>query len=931
MILLCLLAFGLRLPQLGWQPLWWDEGYSLYAAAMPIGSMITETAEDIHPPLYYALLHLWQSVLGGSPVAARLLSASVGVLTVLLIFQVGKRWGGVRLGFLAGLLVAVNPFQVYYSQEVRMYALVALLGLLSAHLMLLWLESQSLSGQASKSRRLILAYLVVTLVALYTHYYAVFIPLAETLFVLLFYRRHRLVRLWLAYQGLLAVLYLPWIIFTALNLTSYVSGKVAIEQYRVLGPLDFLWRHVTTFALGHLPDEWSGLYWAGLLSLILALLGAVLSRRTPDQKRQAGFWAIFAVLPVLGAFAINLVYPFSPRGFERLILFAAPAYCLLVARGSVCLWQRQRLLTALMLAAVLAASGLSLYTFYTTPRYTADDYRPLIDQVRRGAWPGDAVLCLYPWQMGYFESYYGPDAPDLEPAFRQDWPARQQNPSLLPSYIDGLMARHKRLWFPAHQTGGRILEGELEQYLAARYHTVVSEWANPHTRLYLFSAPDDLVKAETGANFGDRLRLVGSALNREPVRADGGIVNADLQWQLVSDLQEPYYVGLRLTDDSNYTWAQRSAEPWAGLKPFSTWPIGEVIHDTQGLLLPADIPPGQYQVKAGVYRRSDGRGLDIIGPAGNPQGVEASLGTVEVGPALKPPTVSRLDVPETRTADLSDRQGATVRLLGYSLPGTNYVPGSELSVVLFWEPATPVTQDNSIVIQLVGQDNQTVAQTETPPVFGHYPMTQWKPGYPVRDPHRLVIPPDLAPGTYTVRVGMSQPATGERFLDKTSGYDYVDLGSLQVGGGRAHDFKPPQVAYPLHANLGEGVQILGYDMPSTQLAPGAAAQVTLHWKALAPMATSYTVFVHLLDKDQRIWGQVDSPPGNGTLPTTGWVAGEYLRDTYSFQVKPDAPPGVYALEIGMYDAASGQRLPVRLEGQSGVTDHILLNTEITVR
>ena len=61
LILLLFLALGLRILGLSWQPLWWDEGYSLYASQMPIGTMIVETAEDIHPPLYYLLLKLTQA------------------------------------------------------------------------------------------------------------------------------------------------------------------------------------------------------------------------------------------------------------------------------------------------------------------------------------------------------------------------------------------------------------------------------------------------------------------------------------------------------------------------------------------------------------------------------------------------------------------------------------------------------------------------------------------------------------------------------------------------------------------------------------------------------------------------------------------------------------------------------------------------------
>ena len=123
-----LLALGLRLARLAFQPLWWDEGWSLYFATTDVGAMLNLTAVDIHPPLYYLLLHLWTLLLGPSPLAVRLLSVLVGTATVPLLYATGRRLLGERGGLLAALLLAISPFHVYYSQEVRMYGLVTLLG-----------------------------------------------------------------------------------------------------------------------------------------------------------------------------------------------------------------------------------------------------------------------------------------------------------------------------------------------------------------------------------------------------------------------------------------------------------------------------------------------------------------------------------------------------------------------------------------------------------------------------------------------------------------------------------------------------------------------------------------------------------------------------------------------------------------------------------
>jgi len=132
--------------------------------------------------------------------------------------------------------------------------------------------------------------------------------------------------------------------------------------------------------------------------------------------------------------------------------------------------------------------------------------------------------------------------------------------------------------------------------------------------------------------------------------------------------------------------------------------------------------------------------------------------------------------------------------------------------------------------------------------------------------------------------------------------------------------RPPQ--YALSSRLGDGISLVGYDVQPGQLLAGKLLYLQLHWQVYAPPAANWTVFTHLLRKDGRGNSQVvaghDSQPGEGSLPTTRWLAGWRILDEYQISLPADLAPGEYELEVGLYQA-SGEHLPklgtgVRLGG-----------------
>ena len=84
--------------------IWWDEGYSVWMARLPVGQMFFETAHDAHPPLSYLLLGGWRGLVGDEEFALRTLSVFCGLLTVAIAYQIGRTAGGVEAGMIGALL-----------------------------------------------------------------------------------------------------------------------------------------------------------------------------------------------------------------------------------------------------------------------------------------------------------------------------------------------------------------------------------------------------------------------------------------------------------------------------------------------------------------------------------------------------------------------------------------------------------------------------------------------------------------------------------------------------------------------------------------------------------------------------------------------------------------------------------------------------------
>jgi hypothetical protein len=152
--------------------------------------------------------------------------------------------------------------------------------------------------------------------------------------------------------------------------------------------------------------------------------------------------------------------------------------------------------------------------------------------------------------------------------------------------------------------------------------------------------------------------------------------------------------------------------------------------------------------------------------------------------------------------------------------------------------------------------------------------------------------------------------------------------------------RPSIAPHPQEARLrdeqGE-IAFLGYELDKTVLTPGHTLRLTLYWRNESPVSRDYTVFTHLLGEEYNpangsfLWGQKDNMPLDGTYPTSCWPENEVVLDSYAIAVQPDAPPGLYRIEVGLYLLETGQRLPVFDDkGERMAEDRVLLEETIEV-
>jgi 4-amino-4-deoxy-L-arabinose transferase-like glycosyltransferase len=604
-LLILLLAAGLRMAAIDAQSLWYDEGLSAGLAIRSLTRITRDAAADIHPPGYYILLAGWEDLAGRSVLSLRMLSAYCGILTAAVVYAVGRRFFDRWTGLIAALLVAVNPFQVWYGQEARMYAL---LGLLSAASVLLTAAVLRIPGEMSagnfrpaRAGGIISGFILVNAAGLYTHYTFPFIMVAESLVFLIWLlgrpkKLHGLIT-WIVINVATLLLFAPWLptaIRAVTNWPHIESGAVGlVEMAGVIAYGQTVPARVAQAALIPL-----------LLLVVVGLFPPVESEsRYLRFSERIGLIALWLLVPIAIPMAMGVI-----RGpYLKFFVPVNLALMLLAARGVVMgvrlsapfapsseqnTWLSRLILVILAGSAFFPAiTGLS--NLYANPDYARDNYKGIASRIRAEAGDNAAVVLTAPTQIEVF-GYYYPLGDDVRPLPLSDVDTG--------AVLDNLITRHNRIyaifWAEDEQDPGR----SVEQALNARASIADSQWYG-RVRLVTYvvpaepaSAPDTL----SDARFGQHITLEGYALSSRQL-APGDALAVTLFWSTDAPLDARYKVFAHLYYPDGSVAAQHDGEPGGGILRTDTWTPGDTVIDNHGLLLPVDAPPSDYTLMVGVY------------------------------------------------------------------------------------------------------------------------------------------------------------------------------------------------------------------------------------------------------------------------------------------------------------------------------------------
>jgi hypothetical protein len=546
-----------------------------------------------NPPLYWLLLRGWMRLAGEGELAVRLPSVLAGLLVVALTYRLarallprGVRGPGAQV---AAFLAAINPFLIWHARDARVYSLLAALVTAAA-----WLTLRA--ATRGPTVRAYLSATVLWWLALMAHYFAFFALAAVCAAALSLPPGRRGWKPGLAALAALALAYLPWALYAGPLLLSHT--KDWIKPISLAGGFE---RTLIAFTGGLLLDQPQAAV-AALAGGALALAGTAIligdrSSAAPISNSKFSIpWLAWGPPLLLGLLSL-----WRPAFDERFVITALPAVLILIAVPLARWWRAPRLLAGLLVVLLAGLALRSLGNYYFNPAFAkSPDWRGLAAYLADSASPQDVIL--QDFEDPAFGYYYRGPTPveDSPPDSSVDQEAR----------LRALLEAHPRLWFflsDATTAGADWLDEHAERLSDGRVHGF---------RLQVFDSPAGSLAARLPfeGRFAGGVRLIGYRLfpPTDGEGFEGGPLHLTLYWQAAEAVGQDYTVFTHFVAADGYRVAGHDSPPARGRRPTTGWTPGETIVDPHDLAIPADLAPGEYFIRVGLYDPATGQRLPVV-------------------------------------------------------------------------------------------------------------------------------------------------------------------------------------------------------------------------------------------------------------------------------------------------------------------------------
>ena len=294
--------------------IWFDESYSAYLIRGDFGQIWYETAQDVHPPVFYFLLKIWSLIFDTSDFALRFMSVFFGAICIILAFHLVKRWFNVRTATIATVFLALSPLLIRYGQEMRMYTLVFAIVLGATYALDLALET--------KKKRYYILYGVLVSLGMWTHYFSALAWIAHVVY-LTAVQKINIVRKPFLFVYLGAILlYLPWLPILLVQFTTVQAGFWIPGV--TLSTFPDYFAELTVFKdTAEGAEAWLALALIAMLVVLIITTARVLKfSRNKKQRQKLSLLALLAFLPPAILFLLSMP-PLSSMFVTRYVVYSA--------------------------------------------------------------------------------------------------------------------------------------------------------------------------------------------------------------------------------------------------------------------------------------------------------------------------------------------------------------------------------------------------------------------------------------------------------------------------------------------------------------------------------------------------------------------------------------------------------------------------------